>query len=79
MQKDAPQGERLGQSDVMGVSWTVGELILCLAKLNPELPIFSGRNNKRGIALHHHGFVDPSKDYVSFTHLETAEDGAVTT
>lgn len=67
---DAPQGEHLGQSDVIGVSYTVGELIMRLSKLSPYLPIFSGRNNQVGIALHHHAFVDPSKDYVSFTHIE---------
>jgi hypothetical protein len=63
-------GERLGPSDVMGVSFMVGELIIQLTKLNPALPIVSGRNNQRGIAIHHHAFVDPSQDYISFTHLE---------
>ena|SRR6266478_2237373 len=74
--KDVPKGERLGPSDVVGVSFTVGELIMRLSRLSPDLPIFSGRNNKKGIGMHHHAFVDPSKDYISFTHLEYAEDGA---
>jgi hypothetical protein len=69
----APQCERLGPSDPVGVVYTVGELIIRLTELNPGLPIFSGRNNQRGIALHHHAFIDPSKDYVSFTHIEHAE------
>lgn len=66
----APKGERLGPSDTIGVFFTVGDLIARLATLKPELKIFSGRNNQAGIALHHHSFVDPSKDYVSFTHIE---------
>jgi hypothetical protein len=72
---DAPHGERLGPSDVVGYASTVGEIILRLARLNPELPVFSGRNNKRGIAFHHHAYVDPSNDYVSYTHVEYADDG----
>jgi hypothetical protein len=51
-------GERLGTSDVVGVSFTVGDLITRLSGLNPNLRIFSGRNNQVGIALHHHAFVD---------------------
>lgn len=74
---DAPQGERLGPTDVLGVSYTVGELIIRLSRLNPDLPVFSGRNNKRGIALHYHSFVDPHNDYVSYTHIQYAEDGPV--
>ena len=68
-----PEGERLGPTDPVGVAFTVGELIIHLSRLKPELPIISGRNNQRGIALHHHAFVDPSKDYLSFTHIEHAE------
>jgi len=69
-ENDAPDGERLGPSDVIGVCLTVGELLTALSRLNPDLPVFSGRNRTRGIALHHHAFIDPSVDYVSFTHLE---------
>jgi hypothetical protein len=36
----APQGERIGPSDPLGVAFTVGELIIHLARLNPDLPIF---------------------------------------
>jgi len=75
-QNDAPQGERLGPSDMAGVFFTVGELIIRLSQLRLDLPIFSGRNNKKGIAMHHHAFVDPTKDYVSFTHIEYAQDDA---
>lgn len=64
-------GERLGASDVLGVSFTVGELMATLSRLNPKLIIVSGRNNERGIALHHHAFINPAMDYVSFTHLTT--------
>jgi len=60
--KKTPKGERLGPSDVMGVSFTVGELIVRLSQLPAALPIFSGRNNHPGIALHHHAFVDPEKN-----------------
>jgi hypothetical protein len=67
----APQGERIGPSDVIGIANTVGELIAHLVRLNrPDLPIFSGRTNERGIALHRHALVDPSLDYISFTHIE---------
>ena len=72
----APKGERLGPSDVLGVSFTVEELIVRLAKiaeLSPNLPIFSSHNNHKGIALHHHAFVDRTKDYVSFTHLNDTD------
>jgi hypothetical protein len=72
----APKGERLGPSDVLGVSFTVEELIVRLVKiaeLSPNLPIFSSHNNHRGIALHHHAFVDRTKDYVSFTHLNDTD------
>jgi hypothetical protein len=72
----APQGERLGPSDVLGVSFTVEELIVRLVKiaeLSPNLPIFSSHNKNRGIALHHHAFVDRTKDYVSFTHLNDTD------
>lgn len=72
----APKGERLGPSDVLGVSFTVEELIvrlLKIAELSPNLPIFSSHNNHRGIALHHHAFVDRTKDYVSFTHLNDTD------
>jgi hypothetical protein len=71
---DAPKGEQLGPSDPLGASYTVGDLIRCLRRLNPELPIYSVRNNKLGIGLHHHAFVDSSKDYVSYTHLEYLND-----
>jgi hypothetical protein len=67
----APQGERIGPSDLVGIANTVGELIAHLVRLNrPDLPIFSGRTNERGMALHRHAMVDPSLDYVSFTHIE---------
>jgi len=36
---DAPQGERLGQSDVLGVSYKVGDLMIRLAKLNRKRPV----------------------------------------
>jgi hypothetical protein len=71
MQYDAPGNERLGATDVLGVSFTVGELIACLSRLNPNLPIVSGRNNERGIALHNHAFIDPADDYISYTHLNS--------
>jgi len=71
MTENEPKNERLGPSDPVGVCYTVRELIIRLSRLNPDLPIFSGRNNSKGIALHHHAFIDPSKDYVSFTHLES--------
>ena len=72
-----PGGERLGPTDPLGVAFTVGELIAHLSRLNPTLPVFSGRNDHRGIALHHHAFVDPSKDYVSFTHLNSSVESSV--
>jgi hypothetical protein len=52
------------------VSFTVRELMAWLSRLNPDLRIFSGKNNQPGIALHHHAFVDPHQDYVSFTHRD---------
>jgi hypothetical protein len=69
MQFKGREGEPLGVSDILGLSFTVGELLLRLGELNPKLPIVSGRNNEIGIALHHHAFVNPSNDYVSFTQL----------
>lgn len=66
----APQGERIGPSDIVGIANTVGELIAHLTRLNrPDLPIYSGRTNERGIALHRHALIDPSQDYISYTHI----------
>jgi hypothetical protein len=64
------QEERLGSPEVVGVSFTVGELILRLSQLSQALPIFSGRSNKAGIAIHQHDLIDSSKDYVSFNHFD---------
>jgi hypothetical protein len=48
----APEGERIGPSDPVGVANTLGELMMIhLARLNPSLPIFSGLSKERGIAL----------------------------
>jgi hypothetical protein len=71
MQHESPDDKRLFPSDVIGVSFTVGELIAKLSRLDAELPIVSGRNNEKGIALHHHAFVNPAMDYVSFKHLNS--------
>ena len=70
----APDGERLGPSEVVCVAITVGELMDSLSRLNPDLPIYSGRNNKRGIVVHLHPLIDPSHDYVSYTAIEYAGD-----
>lgn len=69
-QDDTLEGERLGPPEVVGVSFTVGELILRLSQVNPALPIVSGRNNNAGIAIHQHDLIDPSKDFISFNHLD---------
>lgn len=72
-QVDAPQDaqdERIGSPEVVGVSFTVGELILRLSQLNQALPIFSGRNNRAGIAIHQHDLIDPLRDFVSFNQLD---------
>jgi hypothetical protein len=66
----APTGERLGHSDGLGVAFTVEDLIHRLQALDPKTPIYCSQNNYRGIALHLHAFVDPTKDYLSFTRLE---------
>jgi len=65
-----PKGERLGPSDIVGTFLTGGELIAGLSALPADLPIFSGRNNHRGISLHRQALIDPTDDYVSFTHLQ---------
>jgi hypothetical protein len=67
--------ERLGPSDTLGVAFTVNEIVLLLSRFSPDLlnrnlPIFSSRNDTQGIAFHHHAFVDSTKDYISFTHVE---------
>jgi hypothetical protein len=67
---ETAQLERLGSPEVLGVSFSVGELILRLSQLNPALPIVSGRSNNAGIAIHLHDLMDPSKDFVSFNHLD---------
>ncbi|MGA2535437.1 MAG: hypothetical protein ABSF53_05445 [Terracidiphilus sp.] len=64
------QQERTGSPEVVGVSFTVGELILRLSQLNPTLPIRSGRSNSPGIAIHEHDLIDSSKDFVSFNHFD---------
>lgn len=69
MQHESRDEGRLGPTDPLGVSHTVAELIECLLRLNRDLPIVSGRNNERGIALQLHTFVDPSDDYVTFTNV----------
>jgi hypothetical protein len=61
----------LGSTDPLGVAFTVGDLLLLLARLGRDFSIVSGRNNEVGIALHHHAFVDPQNDYVSFTQINT--------
>jgi hypothetical protein len=67
-QDDTPEGERLGSPDVVGVSFTVGELILRLSQLNPALPVVSGWNNNAGIAIHQHNSINASMDFISFNH-----------
>jgi hypothetical protein len=62
--------ERTGSPEVVGVSFTVGELILRLSQLNPALPIISGRSKKPGIAIHEHDLIDSSRDFVSFNHFD---------
>ena len=64
------QQERTGSPEVVGVSFTVGELVLRLSQLNPALPIISGRSKLPGIAIHEHDLIDSSKDFVSFNHFD---------
>jgi hypothetical protein len=73
MQHYGPSNEsRLGPTDTLGVAFTASELVGYLLRLDRDLPIVSGRNNEKGIALHLHTFVDPSQDYISFTHLNSS-------
>lgn len=73
MQHKRPMDEvRLGPTDPLGVAFTVADLVACLIRLDRDLPIVSGRNNEKGIALHLHTFVDPAEDYISFTHLNSS-------
>jgi hypothetical protein len=73
VQHKGPSNEvRLGPTDPLGVAFTTADLVARLLRLDRDLPIVSGRNNEKGIALHLHTFVDPSDDYISFTHLHSS-------